>query len=121
MPVTDQLIDLEHAAWEALSTDGETAADFYAENLAQDILMLLPGGMVIDDREAVIDSMRGAPWSSFEISEERILPLSQASAVVSYRATAVREDSDDYTALFNSTYVLEDGAWRLALHQQTPI
>jgi hypothetical protein len=38
---------------------------------------------------------------------------------VAYKATARRGD-DDYTALFNSTYVREGDAWRLTLHQQTP-
>jgi hypothetical protein len=28
---------------------------------------------------------------------------------------------EPYSALFNSTYVREDGVWRLAIHQQTPI
>lgn len=37
-----------------------------------------------------------------------------------YAATARRNDTD-YPALFNSTYVREDGSWRLGVHQQTPI
>ena len=35
-------------------------------------------------------------------------------------ATAVRED-EPYTALIASTYVREAGAWKLAVHQQTPV
>jgi hypothetical protein len=75
--------------------------------------------MVIDDRDAALSSMQGPPWSSFELTDERVLPLTGASAVVVYRASAVR-DGTGYTALCNSTYVREDGSWRLALHQQTP-
>lgn len=84
--------------------------------------MLLPGGMVIDDRVQVIDAMRGGPWASFELSDERVLDLGPSSAVVAYRATA-RRGVDEYAALFTSTYVCEgDGdGWQLALHQQTPI
>lgn len=40
--------------------------------------------------------------------------------MVVYRATAVRSGAE-YEALFNSTYVRVDGAWKLALHQQTPV
>ena len=83
--------------------------------------MLLPGGMVLDDRGDVIESMSGSPWTSFELSDERVFELGEGSAVVAYRATAQREGGEPYTALFNSTYVREDGAWRLAVHQQTPI
>jgi hypothetical protein len=81
--------------------------------------MVLPGGMVLDDRDEVIDSMSGAPWESFELSEERVHELAGNCAVIVYRASARRGDRE-YHAVFNSTYVFEDGAWRLALHQQTP-
>jgi hypothetical protein len=121
MEPAERLLQLEREGWEALSTSGEAAGRFYAENLAADVLMLLPGGMVLDDRDRVVESMAGSPWSSFELSDERVLELGEGSAVVAYRATARREGDEPYTALFNSTYVREDGAWRLAVHQQTPI
>src|SRR5690606_38907553 len=119
MAIDDELLDLERQAWEALSTDGAAAA-FYEQVLAEDVLMLLPGGMVIDDRATVIDSMGGDPWSSFELAEERVLVLGDDCAVVAYRGRARRGDFE-YSALFNSTYVRRDAAWRLALHQQTPV
>jgi hypothetical protein len=117
----DDLIELEKQAWQALATDGAAAAEFYAEVLAEDVLVLLPGGMVVDDREAVIDSMRGAPWTSFDLSDERVIDLTDDSAMVAYRVTARRPGQDDYTALLSSTYVQEDGAWRMAVHQQSPV
>ena len=60
----DDLIALERSAWEALSSSGDTAAEFYERVLADEVLMLLPGGMVIDSRDDVINAMRGEPWSS---------------------------------------------------------
>lgn len=68
----------------------------------------------------VIDSMRRAPWTSFGLTDERVVELTEDCAVVAYRATA-RHDEGDYTALFNSTYVREGGSWKLAVHQQTPV
>ena len=117
----DELLRLERKGWEALSTSGAAAESFYAENLAEDVLVLLPGGTVLDDREQVIKSMGGSPWTSFKLSDERVLELVDGCAVVAYRATAHREGRESYTALFNSTYVREGGAWRLAIHQQTPV
>ena len=93
---------------------------FYERVLARDVLMLLPGGLVIDDRRAVIESMRGAPWDDFAFLDERVFELGEHCAVVAYHVTAHRADQA-YEALLNSTYVREDGAWRLALHQQTPV
>ena len=120
MSTRDDLLELEHEAWQALSTDGETAAAFYVDHLADHVLMLLPGGLVIDERDAVVESMKGAPWDGFEITDERVLELGDQAAVVAYRATA-RRSGKDYKALFNSTYVRENGEWKLVLHQQTPV
>ena len=64
--------------------------------------------------------MRAAPWTSFELADERVLDLTADCAVVAYRATT-RRDGADYDALFNSTYVREGASWKPAFHQQTPI
>jgi hypothetical protein len=116
----DELIAIEHAAWDALSSSGADASAFYDRVLAREVLMLLPGGMVIDDRAQVVQSMHAADWISYELSDEHVLELTDDSATLGYRATATRPGAE-YTALFNSTYVREDGDWRLALHQQTPV
>ena len=86
MDLNEALIERERAAWRALSTDGETAAAFFADVLADEVLMLLPGGLVIDDREQAIDAMRGGPWASFELADERTLTLGPDSAIVAYQA-----------------------------------
>ena len=120
MTTRDELIEIEHAGWDALRTSGEAATAHYATSLADDVLMLLPGGLVITDRQQVVDSMGGAPWDEVQIDDEQVLELGDSAAVVSYRAKARRGDHR-YEALFNSTYVRENGDWHLALHQQTPV
>ena len=115
---TDELLEIERSAWEALSTEG-AAAPFYEEVLADEVLMLLPGGLAVDDRATVVESMRGSPWSSYELSDARVVPLGERSAIVAYRGIAVRGDHE-YTAWFNSTYAHDGERWRLVLHQQTP-
>ena len=119
-PAQQTLLSLERAGWDALSTSGEAAAEFFGRILASNVLMLLPGGIVIDDRQQAIEAMRGTPWSTFELVDERIVELGDGVAVVAYRASARRVEGE-YTALFNSTYVREDGTWHLVLHQQTPV
>jgi hypothetical protein len=115
----DELIALERAGWTALATDADTATRFYEDVLAAEVVFLLPGGMVIDDRSDVIDSMRGAAWDRFDLEEERVWRFSDDCAAVTYQATAAR-GGDEYRALCNSTYVRSSGRWLLALHQQTP-
>jgi hypothetical protein len=117
---TGGLLDLERAGWEALSADGETARRFYDQVLAREVLMLLPGGLIIDGRQQAVEAMSGAPWDAFEMSDERVRRLTDGAEVVAYKATA-RRGEQRYEAWCNSTYVRENGAWRLALHQQTPL
>ena len=119
MTPEEQLIELERSGWGALSSGGEAATAFYDEVLAAHTVMLLPGGTIIDDRAQIIGSMQGAPWDEFRLEDERVHHLGDGVAAVLYRAVARRGDHQ-YTALFNSTYVLQDGHWRLSIHQQTP-
>lgn len=122
--VADELIDLERRAWQALATDG-AAGPFYDEVLDEHPLILLPGGLVMDDRAAIVESMSGAPWGSYELEDFRVVSMSSDhdvegdAAVVTYRARARRGDHD-YEALMSSAYVRRHGTWRLVLHQQTP-
>jgi hypothetical protein len=113
------LLDLERSGWSALSTSPEAATRFFSEVLAEHVLLLLPGGLVIDDRGRALESMSGAPWSSFDLTDERVLEVTEDSAVVAYRAAATRA-GDEYSALCASLYVRCGRDWRLAFHQQTP-
>ncbi len=117
---TRSVVELEHRGWHALSSGADAAAAFYEDVLADRVLLLLPGGLVIDDRAEVIAAMRGAPWDDYALSDERVLELTATSATVAYRARARRGETE-YDALFSSTYVLDAGSWKLAFHQQTPI
>jgi hypothetical protein len=119
MGTNEELIDLERQGWDALSTSPQAAAGFYERVLAEEILMLLPDGMVIEDRAIAIESMSQTPWTAFEMSEERTMSLTRDCVAVVYRATAVRHGVR-YTALISSTYVRHLDSWRMALHQQTP-
>jgi len=115
-----EVIEMERSTWRALGTSAEVAAAHWEEVLAEQVLVLLPGPMVIDDRDAVIASAQGEPWSTWELFDERVLELGPDVAVVGYRATATRGGAT-YAALFSSTWVRRDGRWRLAVHQQTPL
>ena len=115
-----ELIELEEQGWRALSSTGEAAAEFYELVLDDTVVMLLPGGMVLDDRAAIVQSMSGQPWSSFELDDLRVLQPTTDTAVVTYGVVAQREGSPEYSALMSSLYVRRVNGWKLAFHQQTP-
>jgi hypothetical protein len=115
----DELIGLEQEGWEALSSSGEAARAFYERVLDRTVVMLLPGGMVLDERAAIIDSMSGQPWSSFELEDVRCLQPTSDTGIVTYGVVAQRR-SQQYSALMSSLYLRRDDGWKLAFHQQTP-
>ena len=115
----DELIALEREGWEALAAGGEVARAFYDRVLDDEVLMLFPGGMVLDDRAAIVESMAGPPWTRYELEDLRGLQLTFDTGVVAYGAIAER-DGSEYSALISSTYVRRDDGWKLAFHQQTP-
>lgn len=115
-----ELLDLEHQGWQSLCNS--TGADFYGSLMTDDGVMVLAHGFVFS-RQQVIDSLNDAPpWSGYELSDERLIPLSDSAAVLVYRGQAWRGTEEPaFRALMSSVYVRQDGRWALASYQQTPI
>lgn len=115
----DELIDLEERGWRALATEG-AAERFYHEVLDDAPLMLLPGGLRIEDREEMVRLMSGPPWEAYRLSGITVSRPVEGAGVVVYTAHAIR-DGAEYVALVGSHYVLRGDGWRLYFHQQTPL
>lgn len=116
----DALLELEHRGWQSLCSG--TGGEFYGRIMTEDGVMVLAHGFVFT-RGQVIESLNDAPpWSSYEISDERLIPLGDSSAVLVYQGTAWRDGTEpEFQALMSSVYVQHDGQWRLASYQQTPV
>ena len=76
------LADLEEQGWRALTSTGTAAAAFYQQVLDETTVMLLPGGMLLDDRAAIIDSVSAQPWSSYQLHGLRVFPLAPGTGIV---------------------------------------
>jgi hypothetical protein len=74
---------------------------------------------VLDDREAILQSMSGQLWSSCDLSDRRVFHPAPDTAVVAYSAVAGRAGTDPYSALISSVYVRRQDGWKFTLHQQT--
>lgn len=119
--VDEELVQLERDGWQALVEGGGTGADFYERVMADDGVMLLPGVGLLDKAGAVEGIRQALPWSWFEIQDARVIHVADDVAVVAYAVQAQRDSQPVYEALMSSTYARRGGAWRLALHQQTPL
>ncbi|MFI6511224.1 DUF4440 domain-containing protein [Streptosporangium sp. NPDC050855] len=116
----DDVIDLERQGWQALSSTPEAATGFYERILDRTVVMLLPGGMVLDDRAAIVKAMSGRPWSSYELQDPRVSHPTTDTALVTYGVLARRDGAPPYSALMSSLYARRQDGWRLVFHQQTP-
>lgn len=115
----DEVVRLEVRGWEALSTGRVEATAFYRDVLDDDVVMLLPGGLVLRGADAVLPTLGADPWRGFAIANPEVRSLSADVALLTYAVSAHR-GGPGYEALVTSVYVRRDGRWRLALHQQTP-
>ncbi|SDS03277.1 protein of unknown function [Brevibacterium sandarakinum] len=115
-----ELLDLEHQGWQSLCNG--SGSDFYGHLMTDDGVMVLAHGQVFS-RQDVVDSLSEAPpWRTYEIDEERLIPLGDSAAVLVYRGKAYREDSSPaFIGWMASTYVRGDDGWALASYQQTPV
>ena len=117
MDLEETLIEAERAGWSALTT-AEGGA-YYRDRLAENALMAFPFGVI--DREQAIEAMESAPpWAEFEMRDPRVVALTEDSGVVVYSVVARRAGEEPYAAVISSAFVLRDGRWQLAFHQQTP-
>ena len=117
----EDLLVLEERGWEALSAGGEAAGAFYRDVLADGAIMLFPGGLVVQGRDNILPTMGGPPWTSYRMTDQQVHALGPDAGVVTYRVVASREGQATYEALISTVYVRVADAWRLKLHQQTPV
>lgn len=115
------LFEFEKQGWEALSTGKEVAQEFYRSLLIDDAIMVFPGGMLLKGKDEILKAIGSQPWKNFKFEETHTISLAENAGAITYKVTARREGSATYIALISSLYILRDGKWRLALHQQTPI
>ena len=60
-------------------------------------------------------------WKDLKLADKQVMNLANDAALLSYRASARRADGEPYEALVSSAYVKENGRWKMAFHQQTPL
>ena len=125
--VTAALCGLEHAAWDALCTSGDSLLPLLLSNP----VMIFPGGRTFtaSSTPSVYDALRAdefKPWETYTMSHDEVLRLSTDSAIIYYRVEATREEQT-FRAVCSSVWVLESedqgetGGWKMASHQQTLI
>jgi hypothetical protein len=114
MSTRDDLWRLEEKFWLG---GGETFHSTMADGAI--IVFAYPAGILQGD--SARKGVSGQPkWRSV-VMADRTVNLKGDVAVLAYRAEAERPDAPILKALCASTYVRDEGTWRLMSHQQTPV
>jgi hypothetical protein len=111
----ESLLALERRLWNA-------DEDTYRDVLAEEAVMVFPEPTGVLERAEILESVAsGDRWRRVEFTGDRTLEVDDGVVQLVYEARAERrEGGSTYEALVTSTYVREDGSWKLTSHQQTP-
>ena len=114
----DSLLGLETAVWQAL-VDGDTEA--YTRLLADDFVGVYPTGFSGPGDHAA-QLAAGPPVRRFELSEARMLAVSESAALLMYRAEYVRtgDGAASESMYVSSLWCERDGRWLNVVSQDTP-
>jgi hypothetical protein len=113
----NHLVNIERKLW-------TNDAVFYKDNLTEDCVLIFPNTGLIT-RDVAVEAIRkeneeGRRWAEVDLDEICRLRLAEDVALLTYRVTARwQHEESRTTSLASSLYVERDGAWKLALHQQT--
>ena len=112
------LVRLETEVWQALVA-GDAEAD--ARLLADDFVGVYPTGVAGRDDHAG-QLADGPTVARFELSEERMIVVSDAALLLTYRAVYVRvgETAPAETMYVSSLWCRRDGHWVNVFSQDTP-
>ncbi|MEX0808734.1 MAG: DUF4440 domain-containing protein [Dongiaceae bacterium] len=115
MAIEQELASLERQFW----TKG---AEFYRAHLDDECLVAFTEMVGVMSRDQIAATVGdGQRWKDVAFDVKGVLRLDDAAAILTYEASAKREDGDRYRALVSSLYVNRDGEWKMAFHQQTPM
>jgi hypothetical protein len=117
----EEFVRLETAVWQAL-VDGDAAAD--AALLTADFLGVYPSGFAGRDDHAG-QLADGPTVATFQLSEARLLAISDDAVMLSYRADsrpAAGSSHPEPAAMYvSSLWCHRDGRWLNLFSQDTPV
>ncbi|MCZ7421225.1 MULTISPECIES: nuclear transport factor 2 family protein [unclassified Micromonospora] len=113
-----ELFALEQEGWRAISSAN---GDFYRQLVTAQTLVVEHDGISTgDDLVAEIDG-NTSPFTGFTLDEQRIVPVSDDTAVITYRAIAEVSGRGTFRLYMSSLWQRQADGWKLLFHQQTPM
>jgi hypothetical protein len=115
MSIKDDLLELERGFW----TGG---ADYYRQHLDDVCLTAFTEMAGAFKKEEIARMITDADrWRDLRLEPKGFLEPVPGIAILTYTVGAARKNGDPYAAAVTSGYVMRNGAWKMVLHQQTPL
>jgi hypothetical protein len=113
----EDLITLECRGWRSLC-DG-TGSQFCREVVAEDALMELDNGVILD-RVALEQTVLRAPrWSGYEIVGAHLVSVAARAAALEYIGSGFIDGDRAFVGAVSSLYRRSGAGWKLVLCRQT--
>lgn len=110
----DELLELEREFW-----TGDHA--FFAENADRECLVAFPEmACVMSNAELAATATKPNRWRNLEMQVEGIVEPGSDIVMLTYRAKAIRENGEPYSALVSTGYVHRLQGWKMMFHAHTP-
>jgi len=115
------MLTTEESLWALEQKFWLEGADFHAQLLTDDCILLLPPPSGVMSKDAAIELIRETPrWAGVRFGGRRVQRLHDRIILLAYNASAHRrKELTTHRALVSSVYVNRDGDWRLTFHQET--
>ncbi|GLS30689.1 hypothetical protein SAMN04488498_13217 [Mesorhizobium albiziae] len=111
----DKLLALEKEFWIA----GE---EFFRRNADKDCLVAFTEmAGVMSNADLAATAKKPNRWKELEIELKGIVEPTDGVVLLSYEASAVRENGEPYKALVSTGYVKRDDGWKMMFHAQAPL
>jgi hypothetical protein len=115
MPNKEQLYEIEKNFW-----TGD--AQYYRQNLADKCMVVFTEMAGLQTREEIASMITDPQrWQDLKLTDKNTLDLGDGAVLLSYRASARRENGAPYEARVSTVYVKLNDGWKMAFHQQTPL
>jgi ketosteroid isomerase-like protein len=108
----DNLFKIEKGFW-------FEGSDFYKQYIADDAVFVFPG-MRLGKKEAVNAADQGYGWEELDITDEKLIEISENVILLTYHAEGKRKENKTYAGNITTIYRLEVDQPQMILHQQTP-
>lgn len=108
----EKLLKIETGFW-------HEGAEYYNKHISDAAMFVFPG-MRLNKEDGVNAADQAPRWDELELTNEKLIEISEKTAVLTYHAKGTREGREPYSGNITTMYQLEGGEPKMIFHQHTP-